>query len=116
MRALQHGNIEAVAEISRRAVKGVEAIRQGAADYAKQSFKAGAEAAKAIASAQSSSELLERQASFVSSSIEAAFAESSRVVEQWLTLLESLAEPITDKINRSSPDTTSNDGEAPPAV
>lgn len=95
--AFQKGNIEAVVESSKIAVKGAEKLGQDAAAYAKASYEKASETLKAIAAVKSPTELFKLQSDYARSSFDLFVAEASRSTEAALKLAGEIAQPLSNR-------------------
>lgn len=95
--AFHKGNIEAIVESSKIAVKAAEKIGQDAAAYAKTSYEKANEAFKAMSTVKSPTDLFKLQSDFFRSSFDAFVAETSRSTEAALKLAGEIAQPISNR-------------------
>lgn len=95
--AFQKGNVEAMIESTRIAAKGMEAMGQEAAAFAKKSYDHTSETLKAMASVKSPTELMKLQADYVRSSFDALVAQTSRTTEAQLKLAGEIAQPLQNR-------------------
>lgn len=95
--AFNKGNVEALVESSRIAVKGMEKLGQDAASYAKTSYEKATEALKSMTSVKSPTELFKLQSEFARASFEAFVAETSRSTESALKLAGEVAQPLSSR-------------------
>ncbi len=95
--AFQKGNVEALVESGRIAAKGIEAMGQEAAAFAKKSYDHTSETLKAMASVKSPTELMKLQADYVRSSFDALVAQTSRTTEAQLKLAGEIAQPLQNR-------------------
>lgn len=102
LRAFHSGGVEALLETSRRASKGADTIRIGAADYASRSIDASLAAVKAFSKAKNPGELLSLQSEYIRSSLNSALGELSRVADLWFKLASEVAEPMSTEARRVS--------------
>ncbi len=91
-------NSEAVVESLNLAGKGIEAINAEAASYLKSSLENGVATAQAMASANSLQEMLELQADYAKSSMEAWFSELSTLGGLTTGLFTSALAPINERV------------------
>lgn len=95
--AFQKGNVEAMIESSRIAVKGLEAMGQEAAAFAKKSYDHTSETLRAMAAVKSPTDLMKLQADYFRSSFDALVAQTSRTTEAQLKLAGEIAQPIQNR-------------------
>ena len=98
MNAFGKGNIEAIVESSKIAVRGVETLGQDAAAYAKTSFEHAAAAVRSLATVKSPTEFMKLQNDYVRTSFDAMVAEGSRSTERMLKLVGEVVQPISNRI------------------
>ena len=98
MNGFAKGNVEALVESSRIAVRGFEMLGQNAADYARKSFEGMTAAVKTLAQAKSPTEFLQIQGDLARQGIDAAVAETSRSTEAMLKLAGEVAQPISNRM------------------
>ncbi|MCP3736079.1 TIGR01841 family phasin [Sphingomonas sp. RP10(2022)] len=92
------GNIEALVESSKIAARGLEALGQEAAAYAKKSFEEATVAAKTMTSVKSPTEFLKFQSDYVRSAFDALVQQSSRNTETLLKLAGEVAQPLSNRV------------------
>lgn len=92
------GNVEAVIESSRIAMRGFETMGQDAAAYARKSFDATTAAFRSMAGVTSPTELFRIQGDYMRSTVDAAVAETSRSTESVLKLAGEIAQPIQNRV------------------
>lgn len=92
------GNVEAMMESSRIAMRGVEAMGQDAAAYARKSFEASTAMFRSMTGITSPVELFKLQGDFMRNSVDAAVAETSRSTERVLKLAGEIAQPIQNRV------------------
>ncbi|MCW6536209.1 MULTISPECIES: phasin family protein [Sphingomonas] len=96
--AFHKGNLEAIVESSKIAVKGVEKMGQDAAAYAKTSYEKATETFKAMSTVKSPTELFKLQSDYARASFDAFVAEASRSTEAALKLAGEIAQPISNRV------------------
>jgi len=96
--AFHKGNLEAIVESSKIAVKGVEKMGQDAAAYAKTSYEKATETFKAMSAVKSPTELFKLQSDYARASFDAFVAEASRSTEAALKLAGEIAQPISNRV------------------
>ncbi len=92
------GNIEALVEASKVAARGMEAIGQEAAAFAKKSFEEATAAAKTMSSIKSPTELMKLQSDYVRSAFDAMVQQTSRNTEAMLKLAGEVAQPLSNRV------------------
>lgn len=98
MNSFGKGNIEAMVESSKIAVRGVESLGQDAAAYAKKSFEDATLAAKTLSTVKSPAEFMKLQGDFMRQSFDALVAQTSRGTEAMLKLAGDVAQPISNRV------------------
>lgn len=98
MTAFGQGNVEAMVESARVAVKGVEAMAQARAAFAKQSFEATVATLKSMAEVRTPTDFFKVQGDYLRSSMDALVAETSRSTEATLKLVGEIAQPIQNRV------------------
>ena len=94
---LTRGNVEAIVASSKVAVKGVETLGQGAAEYSRKSFEEASAALKSFTEMKSATDFFKLQGEFARSAFDHAVAESARMSETVLKLAGDVAEPINSR-------------------
>jgi len=92
------GNVDAVVESSKIAVRGFETLGQDAAAYAKTSFESASEAMRTLATLKSPTEFMKFQAEYVRSAFDSMVAHTSRGTEASLKLAGDVAQPISNRV------------------
>lgn len=92
------GNIEALVESSKIAVRGFEALGQDAAAYAKKSFEDATTAAKTLTSVKSPTEFLKLQSDYARSAFDGMVQQTSRNTEALLKLAGEVAQPLSNRV------------------
>lgn len=92
------GNIEALVEASKVAVRGIEAMSQDAAAFAKKSFEEATTVAKTLSTVKSPTELMKLQADYVRSAFDAMVQQTSRNTEAMLKLAGEVAQPLSNRV------------------
>jgi phasin family protein len=98
MTSFGQGNVEAMVESTRVAFKGLEAMTQARAAFAKQSFDATVQTLKSMAEVRSPADLFKLQGEYLRSSMDALVAETSRSTEATLKLVGEIAQPIQNRV------------------
>lgn len=96
--AFGQGNVEAMVESTRVAVKGVEAMAQARAAFAKQSFEATIATFKSMAEVRTPTDFFKLQGDYLRDSMDALVAETSRSTEATLKLVGEIAQPIQNRV------------------
>ncbi len=91
------GNIEALVEASKVAARGMEAIGQEAAAFAKKSFEEATAAAKTMSSVKSPTELMKLQSDYVRSAFDAMVQQTSHNTEALLKLAGEVVQPLSNR-------------------
>ena len=91
------GNIEALVESSKIAARGMEAIGQDAAAFAKKSFEEATAAAKTMSSVKSPTELMKMQSDYVRAAFDAMVQQTSRNTEAMLKLAGEVVQPLSNR-------------------
>lgn len=91
---LQKENMEAMAESTRIATKGVEELGTRAAAYSRGAFEKGVEAARTLTSAQSVQEAMELQANFTKSAFETYLEEVNAMTGMFASMVREAAAPL----------------------
>ena len=97
MTAFGKGNVEALVESSKVAVRGFETLGQEAADYARKSFENASSAMRTLAASKSPTEFFKLQGDFVRTAFDTMVAETSRSTEVMLKLAGDVAQPISNR-------------------
>lgn len=92
------GNIEALVESSKIAVRGLEALSQDAAAYAKSSFEEATAAVKTMTSVKSPTELLKLQSDYARSAFDSMVQQTSRNTEAMLKLAGEVVQPLSNRV------------------
>jgi phasin family protein len=98
MTAFGQGNVEAMVESTRVAVKGVEAMAQARAAFAKQSFEATIATFKSMTEVRTPTDFFKLQGDYLRNSMDALVAETSRSTEATLKLVGEIAQPIQNRV------------------
>jgi len=98
MTAFGQDNVEAMVESTRVAVKGVEAMAQARAAFAKQSFEATIATFKSMAEVRTPTDFFKLQGDYLRNSMDALVAETSRSTEATLKLVGEIAQPIQNRV------------------
>lgn len=94
---LTKGNVEALVESSKIAVRGVETLSQEAADYGRRSFEEASAALKSFAEVKSPTDFFKLQGDYARSAFDSWVAQSSKASEAVIKLAGEVAEPITTR-------------------
>ncbi|MBB4641382.1 phasin family protein [Rhizorhapis suberifaciens] len=92
------GNVEALVESSKIAVKGAEAFGQEAAEYGRKSFEKATATIKNFASVKSPTEFFQLQSEFFSSAFDSFASEASKNSEAVLKLAGDVVQPISTRV------------------
>lgn len=92
------GNIEAMVESSKIAVRGLEAMGQDAAAFAKKSFEEATAAAKTMTSVKSPTDFFKLQSDYARSAFDAMVQQTSRNTEAMLKLAGEVAQPLSNRV------------------
>lgn len=92
------GNIEAMVESSKIAVRGLEALGQDAAAFAKKSFEEATAAAKTMTSVKSPTDFFKLQSDYARSAFDAMVQQTSRNTEAMLKLAGEVAQPLSNRV------------------
>lgn len=98
MGELTRGNVEALVESGRVAVRGMERMGQEGADYARRSFETMTANMRALASAKSPTEFVRLQAEQTRAAFDQAVAQTSHTTEAMLKLAGEVAQPIGNRV------------------
>jgi phasin family protein len=98
MTSFGQGNVEAMVESTRVAFKGLEAMTQARAAFAKQSFDATVQTLKSMAEVRSPADLFKLQGEYLRTTMDALVAETSRSTEATLKLVGEIAQPIQNRV------------------
>lgn len=98
MNDLTKGNLEAIVESSKIAVKGLETIGQSAAEYGRSAFEKNSATFKSFASIKSPAEFFQLQSELISSTFDAMAAETAKNSEAMLKLAGDIAQPISNRV------------------
>lgn len=92
------GNIEAIVESSKIAVKGFETMGQDAAEYTRKSLEGATAALRSLASVKSPTEFFKLQSEYVRQSFDSMVAETSKNTEAMVKLAGAVAQPISNRV------------------
>ena len=92
------GNVEALVESSKIAVKGIETMGQEAADYTRKSFEGATAAMRDLASVKTPTDFMKLQSDFVRTAFDNLVAETSKNTEAMLKLAGDIAQPISNRV------------------
>ncbi len=96
--AFGQGNMEAVVKSSQIFAAGMQDIGKRFAAHAQASFEESMATAKAVAGSKSVKEALEVQTAYARAAVEKAIAESSKLTEVSLKLVEQASAPLTARM------------------
>lgn len=97
MNAFGKGNVEAMVEASKIYAKGVEAMGQDAAAFAKKQYEDATAALKSMSSVKSPTEFFKLQSDFARASFDAMVAQTSKSTEKMIKLAGEVAQPISNR-------------------
>ncbi|MBX9795864.1 phasin family protein [Sphingomonas sp.] len=92
------GNVEALVESSKVAMKGFETLGQDAAEYTRKSFEGATAAMRNIASVKTPAEMMKLHTDYVRQSFDQMVAETSKTTEAVLKLAGEIAQPISNRV------------------
>lgn len=92
------GNVEALVESSKVAIKGFETIGQDAAEYTRKSFEGATAAMRNLASVKTPAEMMKLHTDYVRASFDQLVAETSKTTESMLKLAGEIAQPISNRV------------------
>lgn len=92
------GNVEALVESSKIAVKGMESMGQEAAEYTRKSFEGATAAMRNMASVKTPADFMKLQSDFVRTAFDSLVAETSKTTEAMLKLAGDVAQPISNRV------------------
>lgn len=92
------GNIEALVESSKIAVKGVEAFGQDTADYGRRQIESATAALKSLSSVKSPTDFFKLQSDYIRASFDSLVAQTSKNTETMLKLAGEVAQPIQNRV------------------
>lgn len=92
------GNVEAMVESSRIAMRGFEALGQDAAEYSRKSFEGLTATLKNLASVKSPTEFFKLQSDYMRSSFDQAVAQTSKNTEAMIKLAGDAAQPLSNRM------------------
>ncbi|MBA3880247.1 MAG: phasin [Sphingobium sp.] len=98
MNELSKGNVDALVESSKIAVKGIETMGQEAADYTRKSFEGATAAMRDLASVKTPADFMKLQSDFVRTAFDNLVAETSKNTEAMLKLAGDIAQPISNRV------------------
>ena len=102
MNAFAKGNLEAVVESTKIYAKGIEAMGQDAAAFAKKSFEDATAAFKSMAAVKSPTDFFKLQSDFARTAFDAMVAETSKSTEKMVKLAGEVAQPISNRVALAS--------------
>jgi phasin family protein len=97
MTELNKGNVEAMVESGRIAAKGMEAMGQHAADYARRQFESTTAAFRTLTAVKSPTEFMKVQADLTRAAFDGMVAETSRNTETMLKLVGEVVQPLSNR-------------------
>jgi phasin family protein len=92
------GNVEAMVESSRIAVRGFEAMGQRAAELTRKSLDEATAATRTLSQVKSPTELMRLQGDYARSAFDSMVAEASRSTEALLKLAGEVAQPVANRV------------------
>lgn len=98
MNDLAKGNVEAVVESGKIAVKGMETLGQEAVELSRKHFEQATATMKSLASAKSPTEFAKIQSDYFRSLFDTVVAETSKQTEAMLKLAGDAAQPISNRV------------------
>jgi phasin family protein len=98
MGEFSRGNLEAIAESGRIMARGVEAMGQEAAAFAKRAYESQLAAFRTLSAVKNPTDLFKIQGDLVRKSFDAAVAETSRNTEATLKLAGEVAQPLQNRL------------------
>ena len=98
MNEFAKGNVEAVVESSKVAMKAFESLSQEAADYTRRSFESATATMRTLAAVKTPAELMKLQSDFVRQSFDNLVAETSKQTEAMIKLAGDVAQPISNRV------------------
>ncbi|WP_454887842.1 phasin family protein [Sphingomonas oryzagri] len=84
----------ALLEASRRAVRGIVTMGQDRQVFFTQQYERARESLEQLALVRSPTDLLKLQSDYAQAAVGTAFAEGSKIAEDWLKVASEIAEPI----------------------
>ena len=97
---LQKQNLDAMAESTRAATKGMETISSHAAAYSREAFEKGVEAARSVTSAQSVQEAMELQTGYTKSAFEAYLEEMNTLTGMFASMVREASAPLNSQAGK----------------
>ncbi len=98
MNVFTKGNVEAMVESSKIAVKGMEQLAQDAADYARTSLEGLTQAVRTMSTVKSPTELMKLQSDFMRQSFDAMVAQTAKSTEAMMKLAGEVAQPVSNRV------------------
>ena len=98
MNEFAKGNVDAVVESSKVAMKGFESLSQEAADYTRRSFETATAAMRNLAAVKTPAELMKLQSDYVRQTFDSMVAETSKHTEAMIKLASDVAQPISNRV------------------
>ena len=98
MNELNRGNVEALVESTRIAVKGFEQMAREGAEQARAAMEAAQANMRALASVKSPTEFMKLQADFARAAVDASVARASHGTEAMLKLAGEIAQPVSNRV------------------
>ncbi|WP_174292273.1 phasin family protein [Sphingomonas bacterium] len=92
------GNVEAIVESSKIAIKGMEQFGQTAVAYVRSSLEESQAQARTLAAASSPTEFLKLQGEFARTAFDRMIAETSKNTEAMMKFAGEIAQPISDRM------------------
>lgn len=96
---LAKGNVEALVESSRIAVKGVETLGQDAAEYGRLSFEKATATMKSLAAVKTPAEFFQLQSELFSSAFDGFAREAAKNSETVLKLAGEVVQPLSSRVS-----------------
>ena len=98
MNEFSKGNVEALVESSKIAVKGIETMSHEAADYTRKTFEGATAAMRDMAAVKTPADFMKLQSEFVRTAFDSLVAETSKNTEAMLKLAGEVAQPISNRV------------------
>lgn len=98
MGELAKGNLEALAESSKIATKGLEALSQEAVEFGRKSFEKSTATFKSFAAVKSPAEFFQLQSEMMSKALDAFATEAAKSSEAMLKLAGEVSQPISNRV------------------
>lgn len=98
MNVFTKGNVEAMVESTKIAVKGMETLAQDAADYARTSLEGLTQTVRTMSTVKSPTELMKLQSDFMRQSFDAMVAQTAKSTEAMMKLAGEVAQPVSNRV------------------